>query len=78
MNSMCDLTQFVFSSTVRNINAEVLANTFMVDVSLSFGMTAVVVVDADSKFRIVFLVNFHCTEDPILSFGTRKSQRFSC
>ena len=54
MNSMCDLTQFVFSSTVRNINAEVLANTFMVDVSLSFGMTAVVVVDADSKFRIVF------------------------
>ena len=29
MNSMCDLTQFLISSDVRKINAEVLAKKFM-------------------------------------------------
>ena len=32
MNSMCDLTQFVISSVVWNINAEILAKTFMGEV----------------------------------------------
>ena len=50
---MCDLTQFVISSVVWNINAEVIATTYMEDVALSFGMIAVVV-DADSKFKSIF------------------------
>ena len=54
MKSMCDLTQFVISSVVQNINAEIIAKTFMEEVDLSFGMKAVIVVDADSKFRSVF------------------------
>ena len=55
MNSMCDFTQFVISSVVRNINAEVLAKTFMEDVPLFLGMTELVVVfDADIKFRSIF------------------------
>ena len=54
MNSMYDLTQFIISSVVLNINSEVLANTFMEDVSLSFGMIAVVLVDAYSKFISIF------------------------
>ena len=54
MNLMCDLIQFFISSVFCNINAEILANTFMEVVSLSFGLTAVIVVDADSKFRSFF------------------------
>ena len=54
MNSMCGLTHFVTSSAVRNINAEVISKTFMENLALLFGMTAVVVVDADSKFRSIF------------------------
>ena len=54
MNSMCDLTCFVISSVVDNINVEVLAKAFMEDVALLFGMISVVVVDADSKFRSIF------------------------
>ena len=51
---ICDLTQFCISSVVRNINADILANTFMEEVNLSFGMTAVIVLEADSKFISVF------------------------
>ena len=51
MNFMCNLTQLFISLFVRNINPEILAKTFMKEVDLSFGMTAVIVVDADSKFR---------------------------
>ena len=54
MNLMCDLTQSVISSVVWNINVEILAKTFMEEFSLQFGMKAVIVVDADSKFRSVF------------------------
>ena len=54
MNLMCDLTQFGISSVVRNINAEILANTFMEKVALPSGMTSVIAVDADSKFSSVF------------------------
>ena len=50
MNAMCDLTQFVVSSIIENPTAESLAQLFMEDVVLTFGMVAVVVVDADSKF----------------------------
>ena len=54
MNSMCDLTQFVISSAVQNINAEVISKTFMVYIALSFGMIELVFVDTDSKFRSIF------------------------
>ena len=50
MNSMCDLTQFIVSSVIENPIAASLAQLFMEDVVLTFGMVAVVVVDADSKF----------------------------
>ena len=53
-NSMCDLTQFVVSSIIKNPNALDLAKSFMEKVLLSYGMCSVVVVDADSKFRSVF------------------------
>ena len=42
------------SSVIWNINAEILAKTFMEEVALSSGMTAVIVVDVDRKFRSVF------------------------
>ena len=54
MNCMCDLTQFVISILVNDARSEVLAKLFMEQVVLSFGMVAVVVVDADSKFLNVF------------------------
>ena len=54
LNLMCDLTQFVISSVVWNINVDIITKTFMEEVALSFGMTSVVVVDADRKFRSFF------------------------
>ena len=54
MNCMCDLTQFVISILVKEAVAETLAKLFMEQVVLSFGMVAVIVVDADSKFLGTF------------------------
>ena len=54
MNSICDLTQFFISSIVQNINTEILAKTFMEKVVLSLGITALIVVEADNKFKSVF------------------------
>ena len=54
LNCMCDLTQFVVSSIVKNPDAALLAKTFMEDVILTFGICAVVVVDSDSKFKSTF------------------------
>ena len=51
---MCDLTQFVISILVKDARAESLAKLFMELVVLSFGMVAVIVVDADSKFLHLF------------------------
>ena len=51
LNCMCDLTQFVISTIVTNPNSTKLAQLFMEQVLLSYGMCSVVVVDADSKFR---------------------------
>ena len=50
MNCMCDLTQFIISIIVKEANSMNLGKLFMEQVVLSFGMVAVVVVDADSKF----------------------------
>ena len=53
-NCMCDITQFVVSSCVYDPDAAILARTFMENVVLAYGMVAVLVVDADTKFRGVF------------------------
>ena len=47
-------TRWPYLSHVFVVNAEIIANTFMEEVALSFGMTAVIVVDADRKFRSTF------------------------
>ena len=54
MNSMCDISQFVVSSATTDITAANLAQLFMKDVVLSFGMCSVVVVDDGSTFKHVF------------------------
>ena len=54
LNTMCDLTQFVVSIKTAHTSAEPLATLFMEHVTLTFGMTAVVVVDADSRFKGAF------------------------
>ena len=54
LNCMCDLTQFVVSCIMTDINANLLAKIFMEEVVLNFGMVTVVVVDADSRFRSIF------------------------
>ena len=48
---MCDLTQFVISSVTTITTAESLAKLFMEEVVLSYGMIAILVVDADSWFN---------------------------
>ena len=55
MNCMCDLTQFFISSVTASIDAGTLAEIFMADVVLSFGMCYVVVIDDGSTFKSVFI-----------------------
>ena len=54
MNCMCNLTQLVISIIVDDACSEILAKLFIEQVVLSFGMVAVVVVDADGKFLSLF------------------------
>ena len=54
MNCMCALTQFVISIIVDDARSDTLAKLFIEQVVLSFGMVAVVVVNADSKFLGLF------------------------
>lgn len=54
LNAMCDLTQFVISSPTYEITAGYLAQLFTKDVILSFGMCAVIVIDAASSFKGLF------------------------
>ena len=54
MNSMCDISQFIISSPTTDITAAHLAQLFMADVILSFGMCSVVVIDDGSSFETVF------------------------
>jgi len=54
MNALCDLTQFVISNIVEDPCATKLAKLFMEHVVLTFGICAIVVVDADSKFKVLF------------------------
>ena len=53
-------SSLVYKMTVQNINAEILAKTFMEGVALSFVMIEVIVLGADSKFSSV--LEEMCTE----------------
>ena len=50
INCRCDLTQFVISTLIKDIRAENLAKLFIERVVFSFGIVAVIVVDANNKF----------------------------
>ena len=54
LNCMCDMSQFVVSIIADNASASHLAKLYMENVILTFGMCAIVVVDADNSFRGVF------------------------
>ena len=54
MNSVCDISQFVVSSATTDIAAAHLAQLFMKDVVLSFGMCSVVVINDGSSIKFVF------------------------
>ena len=55
LNSMCDLTQFTVSSVANCILAETLAQLFMADMLLTFGICSVVVIDNVSTFKGAFI-----------------------
>ena len=55
MNIMCDLTQFIVSSPTQDIDAASLAQLFMSDVIITFGMCSIVVIDDGSTFKRVFM-----------------------
>ena len=54
LNSMCDMTQFVVSIATEFVTASHLARLFMEGVLLKFGLCALIVVDADIKFKGTF------------------------
>ena len=54
MNVMCDLTQCIVSTLVTNATSKILGKLFMEQVVFTFGIVAVVVVDADSKVLHLF------------------------
>jgi hypothetical protein len=51
---MDDMCQFVVSTALTKVNSSELAQAFMENVLLKFGLCLVVVVDDDSKFMSVF------------------------
>ena len=54
LNCMCDLIQFIVSCIMIDTRSEALSKIFMEKIILTFGMVAVVVMDADSRFRSTF------------------------
>ena len=45
LNSMCDMTQFVIAVGISRVNSAELAQSFMENVLLKFGLCVVVVID---------------------------------
>ena len=67
MNSMCDFTQYIISSATYKIDSTSLAQLFMSDIILSFGMCSVMFVDDGSPLLSAFtamylalILNFLC------------------
>jgi hypothetical protein len=54
LNSMCDLSQFVVSSVTKDITARGLADLYMAEVILKYGISAVIVIDDGSPFKGMF------------------------
>ena len=54
LNCMCDMTQFVCIVVLAHVNAAELAQTFMEDVLLKFGLCLAIEVNNDSKFMGLF------------------------
>ena len=54
MNAMYNLKQFIVSILVTEANSEMLGKLFMEQVIFTFGIVAVVVVDANRKFLHLF------------------------
>ena len=55
INAMCDMTQFVVSIATEFIIASHLARLSMLGVLLKCGICALIVVDADNKFKCTFV-----------------------
>ena len=55
LNDICDLTQFVVSSTTEIIDAKTLAQLFMSEVVLTFVIFSIVMIDDGSTFKSVFI-----------------------
>lgn len=55
MNAMCDITQFVVSSLTVDISVASLAQLFVANIILSFGMCSAVVIDDVSTFKGAFI-----------------------
>ena len=74
MNCICDLTQFVVSIIVADAISEILAKLFIEQAVLSFGMVAVIFVDADKKFLgiIMAMCNALVIRFWLLSRGNHK------
>ena len=56
LNCMCALTQFIVSSITTNTDSCTLAQVFMSEVVLTFGMCSMVVIDDGSTFKSVFIL----------------------
>ena len=54
-NGMCDFTQFVTSTVIFDTTVTALAELFMTNIILTFGMCSVVVVDDGSSFKGNFI-----------------------
>ena len=52
---MCDLTQFTISSSTTYIQSETIAQLFIADVLLTFGMCSIVVIDDGNTFKCAFI-----------------------
>ena len=51
---MCDLTPFLISSILDQLTPQPVDTILMEDVIMLFGIFAVVIIEADRKFRVVF------------------------
>ena len=80
MSILCDLTQFSISQITHDATSETLSKFFMENGVLTFGMVAIVIVDADRKFRHLFeeMCASLKTNSWILARGSHKSCSVEC
>ena len=71
MNVMRDITQVVVSIGTEFITASFLERLFMEGVLLKFGLCAVIVVDADGKFKDTFVQMDECLKIKVYVAASR-------